>query len=458
MDQENIALELYHLVSREFGYNLKKLFRKEVILAGQIVYDFYLFKTGIIDGFKPTAPDIYIGLNKISTPKELEDFVPDLKGEDFTNLSFLAIIDLYYPINIEQIVVYKNSFRYKPAFEKFLKTRQIEVTPHVSSELEMAAKLILFKEKYEKKLYVNFDSEFSKIGTFNNLIAGQRKYLDILNKNFSLVEKYFTMKFKNGGFVLMNKKEFFQNEISIPTSNPKEYRHYTINYWDLIYGGAKKVARYNFNLLKEYMLDKLFLKTVIENYPVQLKQESLAYLSKMFYSHDLSRLINRYSIDKTLDNFQYLKRLVNEYGISIFGMIETYQSKKCDGEKILNTIWSQVNNKSIVNEILTQPLNISNFDSKGTIIRELITKNALQAEGQTMKHCVGGYYGMIQKGNTKIFSLKKDKIRSTLELVRSGNRWAIRQHKSYCNSTPDYSLCDTAMKLCKFINYLHCRD
>lgn len=66
----------------------------------------------------------------------------------------------------------------------------------------------------------------------------------------------------------------------------------------------------------------------------------------------------------------------------------------------------------------------------------------LVAEGNALNHCVGGYYPQCRRGDTQIFSVRRDKERlATLELVltyRGGKALSIArgQFKSHGNSRP----------------------
>jgi hypothetical protein len=78
------------------------------------------------------------------------------------------------------------------------------------------------------------------------------------------------------------------------------------------------------------------------------------------------------------------------------------------------------------------------------VVRELITRGELLAEGDALHHCVGGYAVEVQEKRSRILQIRHtDKRRwSTLEIgpvqsVPEGAApWTVLQHLSFCNDPP----------------------
>jgi hypothetical protein len=81
-------------------------------------------------------------------------------------------------------------------------------------------------------------------------------------------------------------------------------------------------------------------------------------------------------------------------------------------EKIIEIYQQSLKEES--ETFLTTPITIPE-EFKNNII-ELITKRDLRTEGQLLQHCVGGYSGIVSSGRSKIFKIRLDEEKATLEL------------------------------------------
>ena len=92
---------------------------------------------------------------------------------------------------------------------------------------------------------------------------------------------------------------------------------------------------------------------------------------------------------------------------------------------------------------------IGHHQADGWHARALLSYQELAHEAATLRHCVGSsfYAEQCQDGYTRIFRLQPDGISpdnqaaqrrwaTTLELVLTGDRWHIRQHRGYLNRQP----------------------
>jgi hypothetical protein len=82
---------------------------------------------------------------------------------------------------------------------------------------------------------------------------------------------------------------------------------------------------------------------------------------------------------------------------------------------------------------------VEEFTYSGFEVRPLNTTAALIEEGDNMKHCAGGYWRSCLEGHSRLFSLVSPDGRSTLELARRNNSWAIAQLRGPQNGKPPLS-------------------
>lgn len=63
----------------------------------------------------------------------------------------------------------------------------------------------------------------------------------------------------------------------------------------------------------------------------------------------------------------------------------------------------------------------------GWTIKQVVTENNLKAEGNKMGHCVGSYCGQVQRGLTRIFSLRDPSNTPHVTMEVSPNMWEFQQ-------------------------------
>lgn len=459
--EQNIALELCLLLQTKFGYNFKKVSGLKGVAAGPVVYEYYLYRTGFLENFIPSAPEVYIDGKRIFSPDDLNRFTRGENHEEKdTRYYYQEIIDSYYSINLEQMVLFDKEIYCTPEFDRLLQTKQIEVVSHFGSECAAALRLLQCRDRYTGKLFVNIDSELKKIETLNAEIPCDASYLPVAKRYAEEIGKYFSIKYKNETLTLLNKFNSYEKSIPYKKSDKVSYDSYVFTFWDLIYGGAKKLVKYNYDLLRKYGLNTLFTKAAIENYKTQLKEEDLKLPGKTTNYYSLNILRDKDDISKTLENFLYLQLLLNDYGNDIFTFVSICQGISKNAEHLFENIWKEIEKERLNVNIqrdsmfLNKPLYFSEFNSEGIEIKELVTGKELKEEGNLMKHCVGGigYQNAVKNGYCRIFSMKSQSSRSTLEL---SSTFAIRQNKSFQNTKPSEELILMGKK---FANFLSTRE
>lgn len=76
---------------------------------------------------------------------------------------------------------------------------------------------------------------------------------------------------------------------------------------------------------------------------------------------------------------------------------------------------------------------IDSHQHRGVTITALTTASQLEAEGDTMQHCVGTYADAVHMGVSRIYHLEGHGHKSTLELRHSFEQWRISQHQGVRN-------------------------
>lgn len=106
------------------------------------------------------------------------------------------------------------------------------------------------------------------------------------------------------------------------------------------------------------------------------------------------------------------------------------------------------------NEILISPLELPD-DFKGPIT-ELTTTRELKLEGLELSHCVGGYSTVVREGRSRIFKIRYNNEKATLELNLNTNAktpyYEVNQLKGFKNSAVSVKTTSFVEKLVNFFN------
>lgn len=145
------------------------------------------------------------------------------------------------------------------------------------------------------------------------------------------------------------------------------------------------------------------------------------------------------TLDEQLQAKKRLARLAHEKGEWIYGVVETTATANdvCTDaalEALLAKTAASLTEQLV--EVKFPPQTIL-----GCQVRELVTQLALKQEGETMRHCVGGYARFVQTGRSRILSLRRGHDRqywSTAELAPRKKGWVVQQHLAYRNSAPHW--------------------
>ena len=171
--------------------------------------------------------------------------------------------------------------------------------------------------------------------------------------------------------------------------------------------------------VKNHSIENYFINFLKNNDPVLVYNNWFHYIEK----YDLciwGALFNKDNDNYTLDNLdKLLKNIYNTY--------------------------DKITNKILQKEIV--------IPSKENEIIHLNTIASLKEEGKRMNHCVGGYFYQVENNYSMIFSLKKEKVRSTVEIMRDEKGvYYPNEHKGPSNSKPDVELNELLRILINYLN------
>lgn len=169
-----------------------------------------------------------------------------------------------------------------------------------------------------------------------------------------------------------------------------------------------------------------------------LKGVVMADLIKIFKHDSISKQITGEIIKSHLGRYLELFKKLNNKQI---GFVETRISEVFQDDKweknLQNVLldYNSNHNKYFTSqeEFLKNKIKIPKYFDR--YVKELLDMSDLRAEGNKMKHCVGGYYKKVFKGQCKIFHLSFKGERATLEVVKSNDKlgFKVKQLKGVGN-------------------------
>jgi hypothetical protein len=176
------------------------------------------------------------------------------------------------------------------------------------------------------------------------------------------------------------------------------------------------------------------------------------------------------NIQEQLTAMRTIKRMADKEGLFIIGLIEDAVRKYSRyGEppnlppgNAITEEWI----KSLIGGylgknpgLLKEPEDLADFECPH-YFSELITTKDLISEGERMRHCVGGYAGIVKTGESMIFHLEAAGEPSTIEISKhmmngTTDHLFINQHKGISNKEPSPFHKRRARDL---VNYLNIRN
>lgn len=437
------ALELLERIEKVLGFSIYRLCGCEGFIAGRTVYEFVLYKMGKIPTCNFHSFEVYIKDDGTNLKSEIESrgvsvyyYEGDRAKEE--------VLKEKYPLNIQKIILSINGFKSSREFKKFLKTGQLQISLYSVSELLVLETLIYFEKLYKGKFYVDKNKELLKLAVLNRNKPYGSKLFPIPEDWKTVLTKYAMICKKRNVYFLETIKEESNKYIPKNRKRFQGYQKHIIEFWDVIYGGAKKIIRINYEHLKKYQLEHIFSSKGLENWNSQIPEKEILTLKKYLRGYNLLFLVNKDNVDKTFENFFYLKLLEEDYGKEAISFVENNQNLS------LEIIHTNLINSSLHEFVpMVEPFNLNGLKTSKVQIRELVSRFSLKKEGNDMHHCVGGYE---LNSSRRIFSLRSGKLRSTLQINFENKKWKIVQNNSFCNRAPEEILRKAGSLLCRYVN------
>jgi hypothetical protein len=202
-----------------------------------------------------------------------------------------------------------------------------------------------------------------------------------------------------------------------------------------LYGsGVKKSTRETRLIVLNYpelFSFALLTPNYLDNLPNNWKAK-LPALNKFLGEHDLLPIFSGKTLPEQIRLLDELRQLIKQYGLWIIGLLEQhlhhYQYNKQEFIKLIE--FKKLENS----KWLVKPLKLPElpFGLKSTWkVVELHTRQQLIQEGEYQRHCVGGY---TVSETHRIWSLRKDNLRYTVEVSYYNSTWRVNQARGRHNS------------------------
>lgn len=109
-------------------------------------------------------------------------------------------------------------------------------------------------------------------------------------------------------------------------------------------------------------------------------------------------------------------------------------------------------------DILTNPIEIP--DRFKQSFEELVSRGSLKLEGLELDHCVGGYYSSVKNGRCKIFKIRSNEEKATLEVMINQSfsedddsvEWRVSSKRIYLGQVRGVKNCKISEELFKVVN------
>jgi hypothetical protein len=334
------------------------------------------------------------------------------------------------------------------SFVELLNTKQLEIV-NINPLSKALAELVYLADRYKGYLYANITKAIAMAKDISRLMASPECSLITSNTNAGILKtltdieiKWVTLDVYKDSLVPL----VVLPEVSLLPDNISKYSKSHLAHDDTLsqcylalanclYGnGVKKSARENKLIVLEY--PELYPYVVsnlsyTDNLPNNWKAK-LPYLNKLLAEHNVRLFFNKLNLAEQIQLLDELRGLIKQYGLWVIGLLE--QQSKYDKKELVKLIeFKKLENS----KWLVPPFKLPEIFPFGLHktwkIVELNTRQLLIHEGEYQGHCVGGY--SVSPAH-RIFSLRKDKLRYTLEIYYDTykHKWITGQERGKHNS------------------------
>lgn len=353
----------------------------------------------------------------------------------FAPLNCLAI----YANLLSDKLYYSNEFVY------FLESQQLEIN-YPEHPSRAALQFLTYSQYFNikdkqgnvRKIYVDIDKQIYEF-IYPIILDFPRAVTPL---NFADFKLYLQCRELCHKYFLISQNTYTS---LLPTCLSPKRSIYNLNDWmEFIYvykslnkPGVKKNLKETLTELLPYKnLRKDLTKEYVSNLPKDWKDQ-LKGLDKFLSDHDrLYKYFENKTLAEQLKIYRLLGKVSKGQNIWILGEIENSRVTELTEERISNL----VRNKRLeLNRALVAPLTLPKF-KYGWEVKELNSLLLLKEEGAYNRHCVGGYSSTLRDTH-RIFSIRKDGIRFTVEVETNfldrTHRWKVIQARGNCNCTLD---------------------
>lgn len=420
-----------------FVFHEKESNNKDYNLDGAFINYNFLIKTDKNEQYKilSTNRDGYINYIhvEVENKENIEDLTKTLlKNFDINSTKGAIILETSKLIILDEFI-------------DFLNNQQLEAT---SIKTPIKTILRLLKKQNELDVFLNKShiESIYQFARFRETVIIQENFEKFKKEIILIKDKILPIKLRNGNVKLKYLQKFeplHKNELKIIKN---QGGNVLIRILEQKFNNSNKIKKYN----KIIPYWRVLNNVVFNNFEEKTKDG--------FNSNDLvnfEKLLNK--VPELTDSFSKLSlrdsificNKIRSFNLndSFFNQFLGFLSKK---ELSLSKI-SEDYNQFQKEYLLKSKSIVKKLDIESKFVYELISKNHLELEGSEMNHCVGGYFNKINENN-RIFSIKKGKLRSTIEIKKDNGVWIGVQHFGKNNTFPNNELRDIAILFIKKLN------
>ncbi|KWU19197.1 hypothetical protein AS149_13200 [Burkholderia cenocepacia] len=183
----------------------------------------------------------------------------------------------------------------------------------------------------------------------------------------------------------------------------------------------------------------------------QVSESHVTQIGAVLKKHDgLKKLLSPMTLEQQLEVVTVLRKSADEHGQWVYGVFETDRS--IVGVPSIAEMKAMLD-KHIEEKLVpfdVRPLALDclprDWTRAGIHVEELLTGAALDEEGDSLSHCVGGYAGHVRSNLSRIIRIRTGEHRadwSTIEVSKRGKlelgpqaRLSLVQHRGFANKEP----------------------
>jgi hypothetical protein len=445
-------------------------------------------------GFHPISNEIIFNDNFIDflTNREIK-IVDGIKLEDDTVRSLNKATEIPSDGLKMSLFVNFNSFNQRDnlKFSNIIRANKKKAELKAIYKFDYDIKKIIYSSGNRVNLLINKEkirvyTSFNKFNKSKNDMACfiPKKEIKILFNNNKLLSPYFKLKRKNASLYLefqdpksknneiirsldCRKGYYFQrfkNKYNLTTNKNFPFDELSkfefcqfnrlISFWDNTFSNMGRSDLFP-------MFDSfIFIFSSIISNRIELSINNMNDIKQIVECHPtlLGYFVTSNHLLNISDLLWIYRKIIKEDNVAIVGVLE---NKIYEGNPIFSqnreTIYKYLVNEFIKiqkDDFLIKPLLIGIYSK---YCSELYLNSQLVKEGLDLRHCVGGYGSRVREGLSRIFDIKLNDQRSTVEFdVNQINKflikYTIRQHKSSFNREPSKQHKSLAKLLCNKLN------